>query len=64
MRDSSSPFDQDGVTDADRIAYVQEVLGELRTVARRIEKSDVLTYFIEMTMMEAADKARAIRRKL
>lgn len=63
MRDSSSPFDRDGVTDADRIAYVQEVLTELRAVARRIEKSDVLTYFIEMTMMEAADKARSIRHK-
>ena len=56
----STPFSHDGVGDAERIAYIQEVLVELRSVAHRIEGSDVLTYFLEMTMMEAADKARSI----
>jgi hypothetical protein len=48
------------VSDWDRIAYIQEVLAELRAVSKCIEGNDVLTYFIEMAMMQAADRAREI----
>ena len=48
------------VSDRDRIAYIQEILAELRSVSRCIDGNDVLTYFIEMAMMQAADRAREI----
>lgn len=63
MGDSSTPFGNGNVTDSDRIAYIREVLAELRTVSAGIGRNDVLTYFIEMAMMEAADKQREILRR-
>lgn len=62
MADSSNPFGSDHITDAQRIAYIREVLAELRSVSTTVERNDVLTYFLEMAMMEAADKARDIMR--
>lgn len=63
MVTSSGSFGPNDVSDKERIAYIQEVLAELRAVSRSIEDSDVLTYFIEMAMMEAADAARAIAKR-
>lgn len=58
--DAHVPFDRDGVTDAERISYIQEGLAELRSTSLKIQGGGVLTYFIEMAMMEAADQARRI----
>lgn len=58
--DSHGPFNSDGVTDAERISYIQEGLAELRSTSLKMQGTGVLTYFIEMAMMEAADQARRI----
>lgn len=58
--DSSAPFDGEGVTDTERISYVQEGLAELRSTSLKMQGTGVLTYFLEMAMMEAADQARRI----
>lgn len=36
------------------LAYIRQILGELRNVARR-EKADMLAYLIEMAYVEAGD---------
>jgi len=63
MGSSSGSFGGNNVSDKERIAYIQEVLLELRAVSRAIDRNDVLTYFLEMSMMEAADKAREIAKR-
>ncbi|MCO6186025.1 hypothetical protein [Rhizobium sp. L1K21] len=40
--------------DQDNIAYIRQMLGELRMVAKG-EGADVLCYFIEMAYVEAGD---------
>ena len=60
MGPSSGSSGMPDVSDWDRITYIQEVLAELRSVSKCIESNDVLTYFIEMAMMQAADRAREI----
>lgn len=60
---ASGPFSGGDATDAERIAYIQEVLAELRAVSRVIPNNEVLTYFIEMSMMEAADKSRELLKR-
>ena len=42
------------------IAYIQQMLGELRTMAE-IERCDMLTYMIEMAYIEAGDIRRGVR---
>ena len=42
------------------IAYIQQMLGELRTMAE-IERCDMLTYLIEMAYVEAGDIRRGAR---
>ena len=42
------------------IAYIQQMLGELRTLAE-IERCDMLTYLIEMAYVEAGDIRRGVR---
>ena len=42
------------------IAYIQQMLGELRTMAE-IERCDMLTYLIEMAYVEAGDIRRGTR---
>lgn len=64
MESSSGSFGPHDVSDMERIAYIQEVLGELRSISRSVENGDVLTYFLEMAMMEAADTAREIARRM
>ena len=41
-------------TAAENIAYIRQMLGELRTVAHN-ESADMLRYFIEMAYVEAGD---------
>ena len=60
MGPSSGSSGMPDVSDSDRIVYIQEGLAELRAVSKCIEGNDVLTYFIEMAMMQAADRAREI----
>lgn len=38
----------------DRIAYIEAMLGELRTLAEA-ERCDLLTYMLEMAYIEASD---------
>ena len=42
------------------IAYIQQMLGELRTLAE-IERCDMLTYLIEMAYVEAGEIRRGQR---
>ena len=42
------------------IGYIQQMLGELRTLAE-IERCDMLTYLIEMAYVEAGDIRRGQR---
>lgn len=44
----------------DKIRYIQAMLGELRTMAEA-ERSDLLTYMIEMAYIEASDILRGER---
>ncbi|MEQ8403122.1 MAG: hypothetical protein RIB53_10260 [Roseitalea porphyridii] len=44
----------------DKIRYIQAMLGELRTMAEA-ERSDLLTYMIEMAYIEASDIVRGER---
>ncbi|MCR9124068.1 MAG: hypothetical protein NXH91_17550 [Phyllobacteriaceae bacterium] len=44
-------------TRADRLSYIQSMLGQLRTMAEA-ERCDLLTYLIEMAYMEASDAVR------
>ncbi len=44
----------------DRLRYIQAMLGELRTMAE-VERSDLLTYLIEMAYIEASDIVRGQR---
>ncbi|QBK30440.1 hypothetical protein [Roseitalea porphyridii] len=44
----------------DNIRYIQAMLGELRTMAEA-ERSDLLTYMIEMAYIEASDIVRGER---
>ena len=44
----------------DSIAYIQQMLGELRTLAE-IERCDMLTYLIEMAYVEAGEIRRGQR---
>ena len=41
-------------TRADRLGYIQSMLGQLRTMAEA-ERCDLLTYLIEMAYLEAGD---------
>ena len=45
---------------SDRLRYIQAMLGELRTMAE-VERSDLLTYLIEMAYIEASDIVRGQR---
>ncbi|MBO6553078.1 MAG: hypothetical protein JJ926_04725 [Roseitalea sp.] len=44
-------------TRADRLGYIQSMLGQLRTMAEA-ERCDLLTYLIEMAYIEASDAMR------
>lgn len=44
-------------TRADRLGYIQSMLGQLRTMAEA-EHCDLLTYLIEMAYIEASDAVR------
>lgn len=50
------PNDMRGGRD-DNIAYIRQMLGELRTVAE-LEECDMLSYLIEMAYLEAHDIQR------
>jgi hypothetical protein len=45
---------KDGVTSLENIAFVRQMLGELRQVAER-EGADLLCYLLEMAYVEAGD---------
>lgn len=45
---------RDGLRVRENIAYVRQILGELRNVAQR-EGADMLCYLIEMAYLEAGD---------
>lgn len=46
--------------DPERIAYMHQMLGELRAVAEQ-EHADMLCYLIEMAFIEAGEMLRADR---
>lgn len=52
--------DMTGPSRMDNIRYIQAMLGELRTLAEA-ERSDLLTYMIEMAYIEASDIVRGER---
>ena len=54
--------DSDTAQTRENIAYIRQMLGELRQVAKN-EGADVLCYLIEMAFMEAGD-VQAGRRSL
>ena len=45
---------KDGLTSADNIAFIRQMLGELRQVAEK-EGADLLCYLLEMAYVEAGD---------
>jgi hypothetical protein len=54
MTEHNKKFLADAVRSSENIAYVKDMLGELRNVAKS-ENADLLSYLIEMAYVEAGE---------